>query len=52
MIITDLNLLKIDVYDDKELIYSGMCYEAPEELKQKPVEVKGIEGKKLILKIK
>lgn len=52
MKITDLNLLIIDVYDGEQLIYTGMCDEAPEDLKQKQIQVKGIEGKKLILLIK
>lgn len=51
MTIKDFNLLEIDVYDGENLVYSGKCEEAPEELKQKQIKIDGNEGKKLIIKL-
>lgn len=51
MKITDLNLLEIDVISGNDTIYTGMCEDAPEELKQKSIKVIGMDGKKLKLKL-
>lgn len=50
MTIKEFNLLQIAVYDGENVIYTGMCNEAPEELKEKQIKIEGIEGK--VLKIK
>ena len=50
MKITDLNLLEIDLYDGDKIIYSGMCNEAPDELKELKIKIDRIDGKKLILR--
>ena len=57
MTIKDFNLLKIDMFDGDNVIYSGMCNsgmcnEAPEELKEKQIEIIGIDGKKLLVRLK
>lgn len=52
MKITDFNLLKIDVYNEDEIIYSGMCEDAPDELKKEQIEIIKIQGKKLEVKLK
>lgn len=52
MTIKDFNLLKIDMYDGDNVIFSGMCNEVPEELKDKQIQIIGIEGKKLLVRIK
>ena len=53
MTIKDFNLLEIDVYDqnEKELLYSSMCEDVPEELKNKQIKVLKMEQKKLIIKL-
>ena len=53
MTIKDFNLLDLDVYDEenKNIVYSGMCENAPEELKQKQIKILGMDGKKLIIKL-
>lgn len=51
MKITDLNLLEIDLYDGKTLIYNGMCENVPDEFKTKKIKIVGIDGKKLKLEI-
>lgn len=51
MTIKDFNLLEIDVFDGENLIYNGMCENAPEDLKDKQIQVQGIDGKKLIIKL-
>lgn len=50
MTIKEFNLLQIEVYDGENIIYNGMCNEAPEELKEKQIKIEGMEGK--ILKVK
>ena len=50
MTIKEFNLLQIEVYDGENIIYDGMCNEAPEELKEKQIKIEGMEGK--ILKVK
>ena len=52
MTIKDFNLLKIDMFDGDNVIYSGMCNESPEELKEKQIEIIGIDGKKLLVRLK
>lgn len=52
MTIKDFNLLEIDVYDDNNIVYSGMCSDAPDELKKKQIEIMKMDGKKLLVKIK
>ncbi len=51
MTIKDFNLLEIDIYDGEQLIYNGMCEDAPEELKKRQIKIDGNEGKKLIIKL-
>lgn len=53
MTIKEFNLLEIDVYDkdEKELLYSGMCEEAPEDLKNKDIKILRMSQKKLIIKL-
>ena len=52
MKISEFNLLEIDVFDKEKLIFNGMVEEASEELKQKNVVITGIDGKKIITKLK
>ena len=52
MTIKDFNLLKIDMFDGDNVIYSGMCNEVPEDLKEKQIEIIGIDGKKLLVRLK
>lgn len=51
MLITELRLLEIDLYDGDKLIYSGKTEDLPEELKNKHISITGNDGKKLILKL-
>jgi len=51
MLITELRLLEIDLYDGDKLIYSGKTEDLPEELKNKHISITGSDGKKLILKL-
>lgn len=51
MKISEFNLLEIDVYDKDELIFNGKSEDAPEDLKQRNIEIIGIEGKKVITKL-
>ena len=51
MLITELRLLEIDLYDGEKLVYSGKTEDLPEELKLKHISITGNEGKKLILKL-
>lgn len=51
MTIKDFNLLEIDVFDGENLIYNGMCENAPEELKNRQVQIQKIDAKKLIIKL-
>ena len=46
MTIKDFNLLEIDVFDGENLIYNGMCENAPEELKNRQVQIQKIDAKK------
>lgn len=50
MTIKEFNLLQIEVYDKENLVYSGMCNEASDELKERQIKIENIEGK--ILKVK
>lgn len=50
MTIKEFNLLKIRVFDGDNIVYEGMCEDAPEELKDKQIKIAGIDGK--IVKIK
>ena len=51
MKITDLNLLEVDIFDGEKIVYSGMCDEVPEEIKQRNIKIDKIDGKKLIIKL-
>lgn len=51
MKIADLNLIKVDIYDGEQIVYSGMCDEVPEEIKQRNIKIDKIDGKKLIIKL-
>lgn len=50
MTIKEFNLLKIRVFNDENIVYEGMCEDAPEDLKKKQIKIDGIDGK--IVKIK
>lgn len=52
MTIKDFNLLQIDMLDGEKVIYSGMCSDAPDELKDKQIEIVKMDGKKMIVKLK
>ena len=49
MKITDLNLLEVEIYNNGEMVYHGMCEEAPDSLKEKKIKIIGIDEKKLKL---
>ncbi len=51
MTIKEFNLLEIDVYDGDKKIYTGMCEDAPEELKKKQIKILRNESKKIIFKL-
>lgn len=51
MTIKDFNLLEVDIYDGEKKIYNGMSEQVPNDLINKQIQVKGIDGKKLILKL-
>lgn len=52
MIISDLRLLEVDIFDkDDKKIYSGMTEDIPEEIKTKQIKILGNDGKKLLLKL-
>lgn len=50
MTIKEFNLLKIRVFDSENIVYEGMCEDAPEDLKNRQIKIDGIDGK--IIKIK
>ncbi len=50
MTIKEFNLLKIRVFDGDNIVYEGMCEDAPEDLKNRQIKIDGIDGK--IIKIK
>ncbi len=52
MTIKDFNLLEIDLYEDENLIYTGISENVPEEYKQRQIEITGIDGKKVIVRVK
>lgn len=52
MTINEFNLLEIDVYDGDEKVYTGMCEDAPEEMKKKQITILRNESKKLIVQLK
>lgn len=47
MTIKEFNLLEIDVYDGENKVYTGMCEDAPEELKTKQIKILKNENKKV-----
>ena len=51
MKISEFNLLEIDIYDGENLIYDGMSENVPEELKEKHIKIKGMDGKKVITEL-
>ncbi len=51
MTIKEFNLLEIDVYDGDKKIYTGMCEDAPEELKKKQITILRNESKKLVVQL-
>ncbi len=51
MTIKEFNLLEIDVYDGENKVYTGMCEDAPEELKTRQIKILKNENKKLIIKL-
>lgn len=48
----EFHLLKLDIYDNDELIFSGMSEDVPENIKFLPINIKSINGKKLIIELK
>ncbi len=50
MTIKEFNLLKIRVFDGDNIVYEGMCEDAPEDLKNRQIKIDEIDGK--IIKIK
>ena len=52
MTIKDFNLLQIDMLDGEKVIYSGMCSDAPDDIKNKQIEIVGMDGKKMIVKVR
>lgn len=51
MTIRDFNLLEIDIYENENLIYTGMNENVPEEYKNRQIKITGIDGKKVIVKL-
>lgn len=51
MTIKDFNLLEIDVYDGDQIVYSGMCENASDELKSRQIKIKGNDGKKILIEL-
>ncbi len=51
MTIKEFNLLEIDVYDGENKIYTGMCENAPEELRTKQIKILRNESKKLVIQL-
>ncbi len=51
MTVKDFNLLELDLYENENLVYSGMSEDVPEEYKDRQIKIDGIDGKKLIIKI-
>lgn len=51
MTIKEFNLLEIDVYDGENKVYTGMCEDAPEELKTKQIKILKNENKKIIVEL-
>ena len=52
MWIKDIRKYNVQVYKDKELLYSGMVDDAPEEIKRQETESMRIEHKCLIIEVK
>ena len=52
MTIKDFNLLEIDVYDGDQIVYSGMCENASDELKSRQIKIKGNDGKKILIELR
>lgn len=51
MTIKEFRLLKISVFDGEKEIYSGMCEDAPDNLKDEQIKIEGMENKTLKVKI-
>ena len=51
MTIKEFNLLEIDIYDGDKQVYTGMCEDAPEELKKKQIKILRNESKKLVVEL-
>lgn len=52
MTINDFNLLEIDIFENGNLVYSGMSEDVPEEYRKRNVQITGNDGKKLIIELK
>lgn len=51
MKLDEFNLLEVDIFDGDNLIYNGMSEDIPEDLKNKHINIIGIDGKKVITKL-
>ncbi len=51
MKLDEFNLLEVDVFDGDDLIFNGMSEDIPESLKDKHINIIGIDGKKVITKL-
>lgn len=51
MTIKDFNLLELDIFENENLIYTGMSENVPEEYKERQIQITGIDGKKVIVKL-
>lgn len=51
MTINDFNLLEIDIFENKTLVYSGMSENVPEEYRKRKIKINGNDGKKLIIEL-
>ncbi len=51
MTIKDFNLLDIDVYNGDQVVYSGMCEDAPQDLRDRQIKIKGNDGKKILIEL-
>ncbi len=51
MTIKDFNLLQIEVYENDNIIYTGMSEDVPDDLKERKIQIQGIDGKKVKIKL-
>lgn len=51
MILNDLKLLGIKVYEEENLIFEGNTQDIPDELKEKQIKIMGEEEKIILIKL-